>query len=98
MPKPKYWGVELNRNRHGRKRWYFRPPDRKGPRRIRLPDSYGSPEFDLAWRACMAGAPLPAPGLVRVPLHRSRGTLGWLIRLYLRRSARSSRRPGASGW
>ena len=60
MPKPKkYWGVEKNPNRHGRLRWYFRRPDKKGAPRIRLPDRYGSPEFEAAWRACMAGQPLP---------------------------------------
>ena len=50
MPKPKkYWGVEKNPNRHGRLRWYFRPPDNKGKTRTRLPDSYGSAEFEAAW-------------------------------------------------
>jgi hypothetical protein len=34
-------------------RWYFRP--NKKVKRIRLPDSYGSPEFEAAWRACVAG-------------------------------------------
>ena len=58
MPKPKkYWGVEANRNRHGRPRWYFRRPDKKAAPRIRLPDSYGSLEFEAAWRAAMAGQP-----------------------------------------
>jgi hypothetical protein len=82
MPKPKYWGVEPNRNRHGRLRWYFRL-DRTKPR-IRLPDDYGSPAFELAYRAAVAGDPLPAPqNLPRQGRKASRGKLGWLIALYL---------------
>jgi len=90
MPKPKkYWGVEANRNRHGRNRWYFRRPDRKGAPRVRLPDSYGSAEFQAAWRAAMAGQPLPsAPGPGFAQARRaSRGKLGWLIGLYLKSRA-----------
>jgi integrase len=87
MPKPKkYWGIEANRNRHGRLRWYFRRPDKKGAPRVRLPDTYGSLEFEAAWRACMAGQPLPLPpGQGPAPGARraSRGSLGWLIALYL---------------
>jgi hypothetical protein len=81
----RYWGVEVNRNRHGRVRYYFRRPDQKTAPRIRLPDSYGSPDFEAAWRACMAGQPLPLPqgkGPARAR-RTSRGTLGWLVGLYL---------------
>ena len=87
MPKPKYWGVEPNRNRHGRLRWYFRAD--KKTKRVRLPDSYGSPEFDAAWRACVAGQPLPvAPGQGLAQARKaSRGKLGWLIGLYLQNRA-----------
>jgi integrase len=86
MPRPKYWGVEPNRNRHGRLRWYFRP-DRTKPR-IRLPDSYGSAEFEAAWRAAVAGDPPPAPqSLPRQGRRASRGSLGWLIALYLQSPA-----------
>ena len=60
MPKPKkYWGVEKNPNRHGRRRWYFRPSDNKVKPRIRLPDTYGSAEFEAAWRS-VHGRPAPA--------------------------------------
>src|SRR5580704_3564896 len=84
MPKPKYWGVELNRNRHGRPRWFFRPERGKGKLRIRLPDAYGSPEFEAAWRAAVAGQPLPSsPSLPRQGRKASRGSLGWLVSLYL---------------
>jgi len=48
--------------------------------RIRLPENYGSAEFEAAWCAATSGRPLPAPGQA----HRvARGSLGWLIRLYL---------------
>jgi integrase len=86
MPKPRFWGVEPNRNRHGRLRWYFRP-DRSKPR-IRLPDNFGSAEFELAYRAAVAGEPLPAPqSLPRQGRKASRGKLGWLIALYLQSTA-----------
>jgi hypothetical protein len=95
MPKPKkYWGVEKNPNRHGRLRWYFRRPDKKGAPRIRLPDSYGSLEFEAAWRAAMSGQPLPlSPGQGRGQRKPSRGTLGWLIRLYLTSAEFQAFRP-----
>ena len=89
MPKPRYWGVEPNRNRHGRLRWYFRRERGKGKPRIRLPDDYGSPAFEAAWRAAVAGQPLPLPaaqGLAR-GRRASRGSLGWLIALYLENRA-----------
>ena len=85
MPKPKkYWGVEKNVNRHGRPRWYYRA--HKTAPRLRLPDSYGSPEFEAAWRAARAGEPLPLPvsppGRAKAR-KASRGSLGWLIQLHL---------------
>ena len=89
MPKPRYWGVEFKPNRSGRPRWYFRPD--KKVKRIRLPDSYGSAEFEAAWRACVGGKPLPAPpGQAR---KASRGTLGWLIRLHLQSAEFRAYRP-----
>ena len=83
MPKPKkYWGVEKNLSRHRRVRWYFRP-ERDEPR-IRLPDDFGGAEFEAAWRAAVAGQPLPAsPSLPRQGRRASRGSLGWLVSLYL---------------
>jgi hypothetical protein len=83
MPKPKkYWGVEKNLNRHRRVRWYFRP-ERDEPR-IRLPDDFGGAEFEAAWRAAIAGQPLPAsPSLPRQGRRASRGSLGWLVSLHL---------------
>jgi hypothetical protein len=93
MPKPKFWGVEPNRNRHGRLRWYFRR-DRKS-RRVRLPDAYGSPEFEAAYEAAVAGKPLPMlPGQGLIQARRaSRGKLGWLIKLYLQSAEFQAARP-----
>jgi integrase len=96
MPKPKkYWGVESNVNRHGRRRWYFRRPDAKTAPRIRLPDTYGSAEFEACWRAALARQPLPLPGGERrAPTRRaSRGSLAWLIKLYLQSAEFQALRP-----
>ncbi len=49
-------------------RWYFR---RKGKKRIRLPDEYGTPEFWAAWRAALERKGGPPSG-----------SLEWLIRRY----------------
>ena len=66
----------------------FRPERGKGKLRIRLPDTYGSPEFEAAWRAAVAGQPLPAsPSLPRQGRKASLGKLGWLIALYLQNRA-----------
>jgi hypothetical protein len=96
MPKPKYWRVERNVNRHGRLRWFFRPDRKK--LRIRLPDTYGSPEFEAAWRAAVAGQPLPAPQSLRRQGRRSsRGKLGWLITLHLESQEFKVLRPSTQG-
>jgi integrase len=92
VAKPKYWGVEKNRNRHGRLRFYFRRPGDKVTPRIRLPDTYGSAEFEKSWRACMAGQPLALEGRGQVR-RVARGSLGWLIRLYLQSGEFQAFRP-----
>ena len=99
MPKRKYWGVERNVNRHGRHRWFFRPERGKGKLRIRLPGTYGSPEFDAAWRAAATGPPLPAPqSLSRQGRRASRGKLGWLISLHLESGEFKALRPSTQRW
>lgn len=73
--------IEVNKNRHGRLRYYFRPKDRKGVR-IRLPDDYKSAAFMAAYDAARAGAPLPAVAdtiALRTPFN----SFGWAIKLYL---------------
>lgn len=65
--------VTTERNRHGTRVYYFRVG--KGAR-IRLPD-YGTPEFEPAYRAALAGNPLPRPGALRAA-----GSLAWGIAEY----------------
>ena len=74
MPRklPKY--VNRQRTRHGRVVFYFR---RGRGAYIRLPD-LGTPEFDSAYAAALAGAALPAPS--KAPPH----TLAWLVEAYKR--------------
>ena len=56
MPRPHKPFVQHQVTRHGRKVWYFRR-DRSEPR-IRLPDLYGSHEFEAAYLAGLAGQPI----------------------------------------
>ena len=52
MPKQRRQYLETFKSRHGKRMWFFRPV-RKGPR-IRLPDEYGSPAFDKAYKEALA--------------------------------------------
>lgn len=51
MPKNRKAYIETFKSRHGTRMWYFRVG--KGPR-TRLPDEYGSPAFDEAYRQALA--------------------------------------------
>lgn len=51
MPKQRRQYLETFLSRHGKRMWFFRPV-RKGPR-IRLPDEYGSPAFDRAYKEAL---------------------------------------------
>jgi hypothetical protein len=75
MPRPGKPFVQLQVTRHGKKVWYFR---RGRGERIRLPALYGSPEFELAYLAALAGAPVAAANKRQA----SRGSIKWLIDLY----------------
>jgi 5-methylcytosine-specific restriction endonuclease McrA len=55
MPRSHLPHLELNPNRHGRMRYYFRKA-RHEPR-VRLPDTYGSPEFLQAYHAAALDPP-----------------------------------------
>lgn len=67
--------VTSETNRHGTRVFYYRVG--KGAR-IRLP-AYGTPEFEPAYRAALAGAPLPvAPGSRTATI----GTIRWAIGEY----------------
>lgn len=63
-------------NRHGKVRYYFRPP---GCKKVRLPDDPTSPEFAKRHRELMAGTTEPEP---RKPSYGP-GSLGKLIQDYL---------------
>lgn len=67
--------VTSEKNRHGTRVFYYRVG--KGPR-TRLP-AFGTPEFEPAYRAALAGAPLPAaPGSRSLSI----GTVRWVIAQY----------------
>jgi hypothetical protein len=75
MPRPRKPFLQLQVTRHDRKVWYFR---RGRGKRMRLPDLYGSAEFDAAYLAALAGAPVAVLGRRQA----SRGSIKWLIELY----------------
>jgi integrase len=75
MPRPRKPFVQMQVTRHGKKVWYFR---RERGERIRLPDLYGSPEFEAAYLAALAGAPVA----VANKRQASGGSIKWLIDLY----------------
>lgn len=75
MPRKPYLSHE--RTRHGRMVWYFK---RTG-RRIRLPDVYGSPEFNSAYEKALTGT------AVVEPKKPQSGTLSWLVGQYMRSSS-----------
>jgi integrase len=73
-PRPPY----LNRaiTRHGRAVWYVRVSHGDQRRRIRLRAEYGTPEFDIEYRAALAGQEAVKDCAAAV------GTLAWLIERY----------------
>jgi integrase len=72
MPKKRPLYVETFCSRHGKRMWFFRVG--KG-QRIRLPDEYGSPQFQKAYRDALA---LHVSGELRTGK-----TMAWLIGQYL---------------
>lgn len=91
MPKPRLPYVNRHVNRHGKVYWFFRA--RHG-QRIRLPGDYGSPEWQAAYDAALAGVAQTKPPEVRA----SRGTLAWLVEHWQRSSdwGGTSLPPGSS--
>lgn len=67
--------VTIERNRHGRRVTYYR--EGKGPR-TRLPD-FGTPDFDAAYKAALAGKTPPKPALSRAA---AQGSVTWAIEEY----------------
>lgn len=68
MPRKRYPFMRHEKNRHGHWRWYVR----RGSKRTRLPDEYGTPEFWEAYHAAIAGQPKKVRSAVT-------GTLAWLV-------------------
>lgn len=71
MPKPRRPFLRHERNRHGNWCWYVR----RGNKRIRLPDDYGSAAFWDAYDAALAGE-------ARKPAATVSGSLEWLVARY----------------
>lgn len=73
MPKPRKPYMQKEVTRHGKIVWYFR----KGKeQRIRLPGAFGSPEFNRAYNAALAGMPIDTATPAR---HM---TIRWLVAEY----------------
>ncbi len=71
MPKKRPLYIETFLTRHGKRLWYFHV---RGQPRVRLPDEYGTPDFQEAYRAALAK---------HVSGEAKTGrTLGWLIDQY----------------
>ncbi|WP_285295652.1 tyrosine-type recombinase/integrase [Aureimonas altamirensis] len=80
MPRAKFPYVQAERNRHGKKVYYFRRGD--GPR-TRLRGDYGSPEFMDGYNAALTGQPIqPAKNdtlhSVQWLVHEYRKSSNWL--------------------
>lgn len=73
MPRPRKPYVQRQVTRHGKTVWYFR---RGQGKRTRLPDEYGSEEFNKAYDLVYAGTPVEADA-------PKRQTLAWLVTKYL---------------
>lgn len=90
MPRPKLPHVVAERTRHGRVNYYYR----KGARRIRLPDNFGTPTFLAAVELARSGQSLPRP-LIRYTFDKSlKGNLGHTIRRALRGAGERARAKG----
>lgn len=78
---PRKLPIHLHRqiSRHGRPVWYFRRG--KGPR-VRIPGDFGSPEFEAAYQAALAGA---AP--TKRPKGPVDGSFSWGLALYRKSQA-----------
>lgn len=72
MPRPRPPFLHQYRTRHGKLVWYVR----RGGRKVRIREAFGTPEFDAAYRAALAGEAKPAPKAARV------GALSWLYDRY----------------
>lgn len=78
MPRPRPPHLQHEITRHGKAVWYVRVG--RGPR-VRIISEYGSPEFDIEYRAALAGAPArkaaPSCSSLQWLLARYRETTDW---------------------
>jgi len=74
MPRPRPPYLSHERNRHGTSVWYVRVSGK----RIRIRETYGTPEFDAAYQAALAGKATVKKAAPDV----AAGTLKWLIDQY----------------
>ena len=73
MPRPRPPHLQRQVTRHGKVTWYVRMD--RGPR-TRIRGEFGSPEFDAAYRAAIAGTTPAATG------SPDAGSLAWLLARY----------------
>ncbi|WGJ16127.1 tyrosine-type recombinase/integrase [Methylocapsa sp. D3K7] len=73
MPRPRPPHLHKERTRHGKIVWFVRIDH--GPR-VRIKEEYGTPEFEAAYHAAIAGEPTPKKAGEKT------GTLAWLISRY----------------
>jgi len=78
MPRPRPPHLHRETNRHGNVVWYVR--EGKGPR-IRIKETYGTPEFEAAYHAAIKG------GTLQPKAKAASGSLEWLWMLYRQASA-----------
>jgi integrase len=74
MPRPREKYLHRFRTRHGKFVWYVRQP---GGNRVRIRGDYGTPEFNAAYQAAIAGLPV-TQGKPRT----AAGSLAWLWERY----------------
>lgn len=81
MPRKPFLSRE--KTRHGRYVWYFK----RGGRRVRLPDVYGTPEFNTAYEKALTG------NAYAVEAKPKAGTLKWLVEQYKKSAAFAALAP-----
>jgi len=81
MPRKPFLSRE--KTRHGRYVWYFK----RGGRRVRLPDVYGTPEFNAAYEKALTG------NASAVEAKPKTGTLKWLVAQYKKSAAFAALAP-----
>jgi len=84
MPRPRKPYIQKETSRHGKVVWYFR---RGKEKRIRLPGTYGSKEFNAAYIAALAGAKIEKRA--EAPC----STLRWLVDRYYESGRFGNLRP-----